>query len=70
MMGILGVAVSRLSDRLGPNENADDLAQDVIDLTIAGLQAGPPLRSRSAVCPDDVALAAPGQESVPTGVVS
>src|SRR5437868_5544969 len=28
-MGILGVAVMRLSERLGPTENADDLAKDV-----------------------------------------
>ena len=71
MMGILGVAVMRLSDRLGPTENADDLASDVIDLTIAGLQAGPPLRSRSAICPDDdLTAATSGQESLPTGVVS
>src|SRR5436189_1666461 len=33
-MGILGVAVMRLSDRLGPDENADDLAKDVLDITI------------------------------------
>src|SRR5439155_4242698 len=29
-MGILGVAVMRLSDRLGPAENADDLANDIL----------------------------------------
>src|SRR5215467_13354857 len=45
MTGILGVAVMRLSERLGPAENADDLARDVLDVTIAGLQSGIPLRS-------------------------
>lgn len=49
-MGILGVAVMRLSERLGPGENADDLAKDVLDITIAGLQTGVPLRSLSGLC--------------------
>jgi AcrR family transcriptional regulator len=49
--GLLGVAVMRLSDRLGPGENADDLARDVLDVTIAGLRSGIPLRSQSAACP-------------------
>jgi AcrR family transcriptional regulator len=48
--GLLGVAVLRLSDRLAPGENADDLARDVLDLTIAGLQSGVVLRSRSGPC--------------------
>src|SRR5438309_2198357 len=53
-MGILGVSVMRLSDRLGPTENADDLARDVLDVLIAGLQAGVPLRSTGfLVCPQD-----------------
>src|SRR5215831_4189058 len=43
--GILGVAVLRLSERLGPTEDADDLARDVLDLAIAGLQSGVSLRS-------------------------
>ncbi len=42
---LIGVAVMRLSDRLGPGENADDLAQDIVETIIAGLQAGPVLRS-------------------------
>lgn len=45
--GVLGVAVLRLSDRLTPFENADELAQDVLDVTIAGLQSGVALRSRA-----------------------
>jgi len=53
-MGILGVSVMRLSDRLGPTENADDLARDVLDVLIAGLQSGVPLRSKGfLVCPQD-----------------
>jgi AcrR family transcriptional regulator len=55
-MGILGVSVMRLSDRLGPTENADDLARDVLDVLIAGLQSGTPLRSKGVlVCPQDEA---------------
>ena len=55
-MGILGVSVMRLSDRLGPNENADDLARDVLDVLIAGLQSGLALRSKGLlVCPRDEA---------------
>ena len=30
-IGMLGVAVMRLSDRLGPSENADELARDVLE---------------------------------------
>ena len=53
-MGILGVSVMRLSDRLGATENADDLARDVLDVLIAGLQSGVPLRSKGVlVCPQD-----------------
>jgi AcrR family transcriptional regulator len=69
-MGILGVAVMRLSERLGPSENADDLAKDVLDITIAGLQAGISLRSHSALCPIDDPLVASGQRSLHTGAVS
>jgi AcrR family transcriptional regulator len=53
--GLLGVAVMRLSDRLGPGENADALARDVIDVAIAGLQTGITLRSSAhpLACPLD-----------------
>jgi len=44
-MGLLGVAVMHLGDRLSPLENADDLARDVLDVLIAGLQSGTVLRS-------------------------
>jgi AcrR family transcriptional regulator len=62
--GILGVAVLRLSNRLGPGENADDLAKDVLDITIAGLQSGVPLRSHSAPCSVDASSAPPSDENV------
>jgi AcrR family transcriptional regulator len=70
-MGIIGIAVMRLSERLGAEENADDLARDVLDITLAGLQSGVPLRSHSARCPDDDPLVVTsGQKSLHTGVVS
>jgi AcrR family transcriptional regulator len=47
---LLGVAVLHLSDRLGPDQNADDLALNVLDVTIAGLQARIPLRSADDGC--------------------
>ncbi len=47
---LIGVAVLRLSDRLAPGEDADVLARDVLDVTLAGLQAAPTLRSSSASC--------------------
>jgi hypothetical protein len=51
MAGVLGVAVLRLSDRLGPGENADDLATDVLNVTLAGLRAGVALQSKTVDCP-------------------
>jgi AcrR family transcriptional regulator len=53
MVGILGVAVLRLSERLAPGENADHLASDVINLTLAGLKSGVALQSRGVTCPLD-----------------
>ncbi len=50
-VGLLGVAMMRLSDRLGPAEDADALARDVIDVTIAGLRSGIALRAAAADCP-------------------
>jgi AcrR family transcriptional regulator len=53
-VGLIGVAVMRLSDRLQPGENADDLATDVLNVTLAGLQSGVTLKSKSSVdCPLD-----------------
>jgi AcrR family transcriptional regulator len=45
MMGLLGAAMLRLSDRLGPGENADTLARDVFAVTLRGLQTGIALES-------------------------
>jgi AcrR family transcriptional regulator len=42
--GLIGVASLRLSERLGPNEDADHLAANVLDVTLAGLKSGIPLR--------------------------
>ena len=39
-IGVIGVAVLRLSDRLAPGENADLLADDMLNVTFAGLQSG------------------------------
>ncbi len=44
-MGLLGAAMMRLSDRLGPGENADTLAHDVLTVTLRGLQSGAALES-------------------------
>jgi AcrR family transcriptional regulator len=45
---LIGIAVLCLSDRLAPGENPDALARDVLDVTLAGLQAAPSLRSATA----------------------
>ena len=45
MVGVLGVAVLRLSERLGPGEDADLLAADVVDVVLAG----PARRRRAAI---------------------
>ena len=50
-VGLVGVAVMSLSERLAPGENADHLAADVLDVTLAGLRAGISLRTTSACCP-------------------
>jgi AcrR family transcriptional regulator len=47
--GLIGVATMRLSDRLSPGENADDIARDTLEVTIAGLRAGVALRSHAAL---------------------
>jgi AcrR family transcriptional regulator len=39
-VGLLGVAVMRLSDRLAPGEDADRIAANVLDVTLAGLKSG------------------------------
>ena len=52
-MGLLGVAVMRLSDRLVGTDNADQLADDVPNVMLAGLQAGAALTSTAVECPLD-----------------
>jgi AcrR family transcriptional regulator len=44
--GVLGLAVMRLTDRLPACENVDDVASDVLDTILAGLQSGIVLKSR------------------------
>ena len=55
MAGLLGIAAMRLSERLAPGENADDLAADALDVTLAGLRSGVALRSaaEATACPLD-----------------
>ena len=55
MAGLLGIAAMRLSERLAPGENADDLAADALDVALAGLRSGVALRSTAdaAACPLD-----------------
>ena len=50
IMGVLGVGAMRLSDRLGPPEQADPLARDVLNTLLAGLQSGATLQSTDAPC--------------------
>jgi AcrR family transcriptional regulator len=45
MVGVLGVALLNLSERLMPGENPDLLAADVLNLTLAGLRSGVTLQS-------------------------
>jgi hypothetical protein len=57
-MGLVGVAVMRLSDRMGPTEDADQLAEDVLSVTLAGLGAGVVLKSMGIPeCPQDEQVA-------------
>ena len=62
--GLIGVATLRLSQRLGPDEDAESLARDVLDVTIAGLRSGIKLRSHGHDCvADDAAAPVSSQES-------
>lgn len=51
---LLGMAAMRLSNRVPEGEHPDALARDMLDVTIAGLQAGLPLRSNAFTYPMDV----------------
>jgi len=55
MVGVLGVALVNLSERLLPGENADLLAADVLNLTLAGLRTGVVLPRGIGSCPVDAA---------------
>ena len=64
MVGVLGVAVLRLSDRLGPGENPDLLAADVINVALAGLATNVTLQSSGMVdCPLEIQPVAAAQAS-------
>jgi AcrR family transcriptional regulator len=64
MVGVLGVAVLRLSDRLGPGENPDLLAADVINVALAGLATNVTLQSSGIVdCPLEIQPVAAAQAS-------
>lgn len=69
-MAILGVAVMRLSDRLAPGENADALARDVIEVTLAGLLSGVTLHAPTFYCPLDAPRNAAGEANVISSVPS
>ena len=64
MVGVLGVAVLRLSDRLGPGEDPDLLAADVINVALAGLATNVTLQSSGMVdCPLEIQPVAAAQAS-------
>ena len=64
MVGVLGVAVLRLSDRLAPGEDADLLAADVINVALAGLATNVTLQSSGMVdCPLEIQPVAAAQAS-------
>jgi AcrR family transcriptional regulator len=65
MVGVIGVAVLQLSDRLGPGEDPDLLAADVLNLTLAGLRSGVALQSAGLVdtCPLEIQPVADAQAS-------
>lgn len=50
-VGLHGLAAMRLSQRVPEGEHPEALARDILDITIAGLQAGIPLRSNAFACP-------------------
>jgi AcrR family transcriptional regulator len=52
-MGVLGVSAMRLSDRLGPPEQVDVVARDVLQSLLAGLQSGVSLQSPGAFCQEE-----------------
>jgi AcrR family transcriptional regulator len=64
MVGVVGVAVLQLSDRLGPGEDPDLLAADVLNLTLAGLRSDVALQSSGLKdCPLEIQPVADAQAS-------
>ena len=64
MVGVVGVAVLRLSDRLGPGEDADRLAADVLNVTLAGFRSDVALQSSGLqACPLEIQPVADVQAS-------
>lgn len=57
-VGLLGMAALRLSHRVPEGEHPEALARDILDVTIAGLQAAIPLRSNMYAYPLDEPTAA------------
>jgi AcrR family transcriptional regulator len=47
-VSVIGIVALRVSDRLGPAEDADALVRDAISTTIAGLQAGSGISATAA----------------------
>jgi hypothetical protein len=59
---VYGAAVFRLTNRLPPGEDAEALAKDVLDTTLAGLRAGARLTLTTSGCPvSDTANADPAR---------
>jgi AcrR family transcriptional regulator len=49
LTSLLGVATMRLSNRLSPGEDADEIARDALEVTVAGLRSGVVLRSHATL---------------------
>jgi hypothetical protein len=54
---VMGVALMRLVERLGPEENGADLAHDALEVAIAGLKSGISLRAHTSPCAPETGVA-------------
>ena len=54
-LAVLGVGAMGLSDRLGPRDQADVLAGDLLDTLLSGLKSGVTLHATDAACAADEA---------------
>ena len=53
LTAVHGAAVMRLCDRLAPGEDADALARDTLEATLAGLRANSPVTLQAShICSD------------------